>query len=1020
MEDFFAKFIKNRLLIILVFVICFVGGIYSYNSLPIDAFPDLTNNQVQVLTEAPGMSPLEVEQRVSIPIENVMNGIPDTSEIRSTSKFGLSIVSIVFKDSVNTYFARQLVNERLLSIKDNLPKNVRSEMSPPATAMGEVYQYVVEAKDKTPMELKTINDWEIKNQLRTVQGITEINTSGGYTMEYKINLIPEKLIQYKLTLPEVFSAIEENNDNFSGGIIERNSQQYIISGLGRVKSIKDIESIVIKTIDNTPLLIKDIAQVGFYSKIRQGAVTKDGKGEVVTGLTMMLKGENSRNVIARVKDKIEEVKKTLPEGVTITPFYDQTNLVEQTVTTVKTNLVEGGTLVIVILLLMLGNIKAALIVSATIPLSLMFSFMGMKAMGISANIMSLGAIDFGMIVDGSVVIVENTIKNLSHSDHKKSNFAIIQDSLKEMAKPIMFGTLIITVVYLPILSLEGVEYKMFSPMVITVTFALIGSLLISLTLVPVMCTYFLRHNVQEKENFLIHIANNFYEKALSFSLKNNILTILLGLVLFISSLFIVPLLGTEFVPKLDEGDILIEAKNIPGIAVSEAVKNSTKLEKALIDLQEIKTIVCKTGRTDIATDAMGVYQTDVYVILKNKKEWRKGITKDKLIDEMRERLEQKVSGVNFNFTQPIAMRVDELVSGVKADVAIKIFGEDINILGDIAEKVRAVTDKIKGNSDLQIEAFEGGTQVKIIPDREKLALYGLKISDLALITETSIMGKDISEIIEGKKRFTLRVGFPNAEKTSIEDIKNLLLRNSKGELVKLEQVAEVKEEEDLEAINREFGERRLIVQTNVRGRDVGSFVKELREQIDKNVKIPSGYYIKYGGQFQNQERAMKKLSVVVPASIVVIMLLLMGNFSSIKHSLIVMLNVPFALSGGILALYLRGMYFSVSAAVGFIALFGVAVLNGIVLITTINNLRGKHSEKIEEAIFHGAKDRLRPVLMTAMVAMFGFLPMAISNGSGAEVQKPLATVVIGGLFTSTFLTLFVLPSVYLVTHKRKK
>ena len=966
------------------------------------------------------MSPLEVEQRVSIPLENVMNGIPDTEQIRSTSKFGLSIVSVVFKDSVNTYFARQLVNERLLSIKETLPKTVRSEMSPPATAMGEVYQYVVEGVDKTPMELKTINDWEIKPRLRTVQGITEINTSGGYTMEYKINLIPEKLIQYKLTLEDVFSAIEQNNDNFSGGIIEHNSQQYIISGLGRVNNIKDIENIVINNIGGNPLLVKNIANVDFSSKIRQGAVTKDGKGEVVTGLTMMLKGQNSRDVIARVKEKVEEIKKTLPEGVSIKPFYDQTNLVEQTVNTVKTNLLEGGTLVIVILLLMLGNIKAALIVSATIPLSLMFSFMGMKALGISANIMSLGAIDFGMIVDGSVVIVENTIKNLAHSDHKKSNFVIIQESIREMAKPIVFGTLIITVVYLPILSLEGVEYKMFSPMVITVTCALIGSLLISLTFVPVMCNYILKGNVQEKENFVLHLVIKAYEKILQKSLKNNALVIILAVLSFVFSLMIVPLLGTEFIPKLDEGDILIEAKNIPGIAVSEAVKSSTRLEKAIVDLPEIKTIVSKTGRTDIATDAMGVYQTDVYVILKPKNEWRKGINKNILIDEMRSKLEEKVSGVNFNFTQPISMRVDELVSGVKADVAIKIFGENISLLGDLAEKVRVVAEKIKGNSDLQVEPLEGGLQVKIIPDREKLALYGLKISDLSNITEIAVMGKPVSEVIDGKKRFTLRVGFASAEKTSIDELKNLILKNSKGELIKLEQVAKVLEEEDLEAVNREFGERRLIVQTNVRGRDVGSFVKELKGEIIKNVRLPHGYYIQYGGQFQNQERAMKKLSIVVPVSIIVIMLLLMGNFSSIKHSLIVMLNVPFALTGGILALYLRGMYFSVSAAVGFIALFGVAVLNGIVLISTINLLVTKYKGNIDEAVFEGSKERLRPVLMTAMVAMFGFLPMALSNGSGAEVQKPLATVVIGGLFTSTFLTLLVLPSIYLITHKRKK
>lgn len=1021
MGAFLAKFIKNRLLIVIFFIISVVGGIYSYNKLPIDAFPDLTNNQVQILTEASGMSPLEVEQRVSIPIENVMNGIPNVEELRSSSKFGLSIVSVVFKDSVNTYFARQLVNERLLSIKENLPKNVKSEMAPQATAMGEIYQYVVEGKDKTSTELKTINDWEIKSQLRTIAGVTEINTSGGYTMEYKVNLLPEKLLQFDLTLEEIFKAIEDNNDNFSGGIIEHNAQQYVISGVGRVNTLKDIENIVIKSFNGSPLLIKHVAEVVYGKKIRQGAVTKDGKGEIVTGITMMLKGENSREVISRVKEKIEEVKNTLPEGVNIYPFYDQTNLVEQTVNTVKNNLLEGGTLVIVVLLLMLGNIKAALIVSATIPLSLMFSFMGMKALGISANIMSLGAIDFGMIVDGSVVIVENTIKNLSHhQETPKNNFQIIQDSLKEMAKPIMFGTLIITVVYFPILSLEGVEYKLFSPMVITVTCALLGSLLISLTLVPVMCSYLLKGKVEEKENFIIKIANRFYNPALKFSLKHRYITVIFAVVAFILSLILVPFLGTEFVPKLDEGDLTIDVKNMPGISVTEALKTSTRIEKAILDLPEIKTVVSKTGRTDIATDPMGVYQSDVLVMLNEKKHWRDGITKALLVDQIRERLKEKVPGSNFNFTQPIAMRVDELVSGVKADVAIKVFGENVETLSAIAEKVKNLVAKIKGNSDLQVEVLEGGLQVKIMPDREKMALYGIKISDISLITETAIMGKEISEVIDGKKRFALKVGFPSAEKTSIDELKNILLKSSNGNLVKLEQIAKVEEVEDLESINREFGERRLIVQTNVKGRDVGSFVKELKEQINKNLKLPHGYYIQYGGQFQNQERAMKKLAIVVPISIIVILILLIGNFSSLKHPLIVMLNVPFALTGGILALYLRDMYFSVSAAVGFIALFGVAVLNGIVLITTINTLVTKFHGDIEKAILEGAKDRLRPVLMTAMVAMFGFLPMALSNGSGAEVQKPLATVVIGGLFTSTFLTLFVIPSIYLFTHKTKK
>lgn len=1020
MEKLLANLIKHKLGIIAVFVFLIGIGVKSFNELPIDAFPDLTNNQVSIMTTGEGMAPAEIEQLITVPIESVMNGLPNVEEVRSVSKFGLSVVTVVFKESVNTYFARQLVSERLQGARSRLPANAESELGPPTTGMGEIYQYVLESKTHTSTELKTINDWDIKYQLRTVPGVSEVNTWGGFTQEYSVILDPQKLTQYNLTISEVFTAIEGNNENFSGGIIEHDAEQYIVRGLGRANTIEDISNIVVTSKKGTPITIGHIAHVGYGKQLRQGAVTKDGNGEIVTGIVMMLKGENSRAVIQRVKEKIEEIKKTLPEGVTLNPYYDQTNLVEQTVKTVQSNLIEAGVLVIVILLLMLGNIKAALIVSITIPISMMFSFMGMKWLGISANIMSLGAIDFGMIVDGSVVIVENTIKRLGHEHKEGKTFEIIQESLKEMAKPILFGTLIIAVVYLPILSLEGVEYKMFSPMVFTVCFALLGSLLTALTLVPVMCSLALKGKISEEDNFIIKILKPIYNKSLNIALKNRVVTLSGAIIFFIASVSLIPFLGTEFVPKLDEGDILVELRNIPSISLSEAVQVSTRVEKSIRDIPEIKTVVSKSGRPDLATDNMGTYQTDQYIILKPRTEWRKGLKKEDIIGEIRARLEKNIAGTNFNFTQPISMRIDELVSGVRSDIAIKIFGEDNDKLKQVADQVSAQVSKVRGNADLQVENLSGNRQIIIQPNRFKMAQLGVNISDLRQITETAIMGKAVSEIVEGKKRFTLRVGFEGGNKYGVEDIKELLLKTQDGNPVKLGQVAEIFLKEDLDAVNREFGERRIIVQCNVRDRDMGSFVKEAQGLIDKNVKIPVGYYIKWGGQFENQERAMSRLSLVVPVSVVIIFMLLMATFSSVKHSTIVILNIPFALTGGIIALYTRQMYLSVPAIVGFIALFGVAVLNGIVLISTINKVVDEEEDNLEQAIKKASEERLRPVLMTALVATFGFLPMAISTGSGAEVQKPLATVVIGGLVTSTLLTLIVLPVIYRMTHSEHK
>lgn len=1012
MGNFLTELIKQKVLVCIIFTFCLIGGIISFIKIPIDAFPDLTNNQVQIITESPGMAPLEVEQLVTIPIEATINGLPKVELVRSISKLGLSVVTVIFKDDVNVYFARQLVNERLQVAKARIPKDLHPQMGPITTGMGEIYQYVIEGNGYSPTDLKTLHDWDIKYQLRTVPGVNEVNTWGGETLEYQVTLYPEKMLQYNLTLKEVFEALKKNNENFSGGIVEHVSEQYVVRGIGLVKNLDDLRNIMIKYQDGTPIFIRNIATVEYSKALRQGATTKDGKGEVVTGIIMMLKGENSRSVIHRVKNKMEEIKKTLPESVRIKPYYDQTHLIEQTIKTVEKNLIEGGMLVIAVLLLMLGNIRAAFIVALTIPLSLMFSFMGMQALGISANIMSLGALDFGMIVDGSIVMVENIMRHLNASkDSKLTTFEIIQRAMREMARPIFFGVLIITIVYMPILSLEGMEYKMFSPMVFTVCLALLGSLLIALILVPVLCSIFLDKNIEEKKSVILEKIKEPYLKLLDKALKNKCKTISITILAFIISVTSLSFMGSEFVPKLDEGDLAIQITNIPSISIAESTHITTRVEKTLLEFPEVKSVVSKIGRADLATDPMGVYQVDVFVKLKPKSKWRFMLSKQKLIKEMDEKLSQEIPGSNLSFTQPIEMRVNELVSGVKADVAVKIFGPDMDVLITKAREVEKVLKDIKGVEDLQIEKISGAKQVVVTPDRVKMSRYGVSVEDIREVISTAIMGKAVSEILDGKKRFALRVKFPQGIKTDPCMIGNLLVETSYGNKVPIQQVATVEINEGLEVVNREFGERRIIVQCNIRGRDIGSFVKEAEKKVEHKVKLPPGYYIKWGGQFEHQQRAMKKLSIVVPFSIVIIFLLLMMTFSSVKHSLLVMFNVPFAIVGGILALWLRGMYLSVPAIVGFIALFGVAILNGLVLITYFNKLLAQ-GLTMKETILKGVKARFRPVIMTALVATLGFMPMALSTSSGAEVQKPLATVVIGGLISSTLLTLIVLPILY--------
>lgn len=1020
MEGFFARLTRHRLPVCLVFLLLFLLGMKSLLGLPIDAFPDLANNQVQIITEAAGMGPAEVEQLVTIPIESIMNGLPSVQQIRSISKYGLSAVTVVFPDSFGPYFPRQLVLERLQVARSRIPAELDPQLGPISTAMGEIYQYVVESPFHTPTELKTIQEWDIKYQLRTVPGVAEVNTWGGFTDEYIVRIIPSKLQAYGITLPEIFDALKRNNENFGAGIINHESEQYVVRGLGRANSIADIENIIVKSTNGVPILVKNIASVGHGAALRQGAATKDGLGEVVVGLVMMLKGENSREVIERVKDKIRQIAKIIPEGIVLKPFYDQSKLVDQTINTVRTNLLEGGALVILVLLLTVGNLRAALVVASAIPLSMMFSFMGMRWLGVTANIMSLGAVDFGMIVDGSIVMVENILRHLGKEEVTRLNrFRIIENSVREVCRPILFGVLIITVVYIPILCLEGIELKMFAPMVVTVCSALFGSLLIALILVPVLCGLLLGNKVHEEETFLIRLVKAPYSKLLKIVLSHKRLTVTVALSALAASLTSLMFLGTEFVPKLDEGDLLLEVKNFPSISLPAAIDTTSQIEQIIKHCPEVKTVVSRLGRPDLATDPMGVFGTDCFIILKPKAQWRFGLTKEGLTEQLRRALNAKIAGANFNFTQPIAMRVDELVSGVRSDVAAKLFGDDISYLQEKSADIQNIIASVKGVTDLQVEKVVGAGQIIIVPDRDKMARYGVNVADIRQLLQTAVIGTPVSEIRKGRQRFTLRVQFPEGNKIEPSDIANLLVETADNKRVPIGQVAEIRIEQGLETINREMGQRRIVVQCNVRNRDLGSFVRECQTKVAKELKVKKGYYLQWGGQFENQERAMKKFCFVVPLSILIIFLLLMLTFASVKQALLVLLNVPFALIGGILALWMRSMYLSVPASIGFIALFGVAVLNGLVLVSYIDRLVA-HGESIHDAVQHGAEARLRPVLMTALVAALGFLPMALSEGSGAEVQRPLATVVIGGLCTSTLLTLLVLPVVYAWVFSRVK
>ncbi len=1010
--------IKQRLLILLAILSIACGGIFALQKLPIDAVPDITNVQVQVLTATPSLAPLEVERQITFPIEISMSGLPGVSQIRSVSKFGLSAVSVIFDDSTDTYFARQLVLERLSQVRQQIPEHLGSpQMGPISTGLGEIYQYQLlhDSAKSDPRSLRTVQDWQVRRQLLGVPGVAEVNSYGGEKKQYQVCVDPARLSAYSLTLRDVLRAVLANNENVGGAYIEHQGEQYVLRGIGLVQNSDEIGQIVVKTgKEGVPIYVKDVASVVIGSEVRQGAVMADGKGEIVAGIVMMLKGENSRSVVDLVKQRVAQVQKTLPAGIKLVPFYDRSELVERTIHTVESNLVEGAALVILVLLLVLGNWRGALLVASVIPLSMLFAAICMNVFKVSGNLMSLGAIDFGLIVDGAVVMVENSIRRLADAQQRNlvdDQKTTILKACLEVGRPVVFAVAIITIVYLPLLSLSGVEGKMFKPMSMTIVFALIGSLLLSLTYIPATLTLILKGPVAETESLLVRLVKSIYSRALTIVAAYKGQTFVVALSLVIFSLITLPMLGSEFMPRLDEGALALQLQQLPSVSLTQSIATATQAEAVLKSFPEVTKVVTKIGRAEVATDPMGVDTGDLYVGLKPAALWTSARSREELVDKMAKALEAKVPQAVFGFSQPVELRTAELIAGVKSDVAIKVFGDDLDKLKDIAEKIGRAVREIQGAADIKVEQTAGLPQLVIKANRDAIARYGINVEDVNNVVESLVAGKPAGLVYEGEQRFDMVVRLNEASGKDANSIKSLLVPSSNGAKVPLSSIASVEVQDAPSQISREDRRRRIVIEVNVRGRDIGTFVREAQALIDKQVTLPEGYYMSWGGQFENLERALAMLTVMVPLALLLIFILLFMTFESVSQALLIFAGIPFAIVGGIFALAARGMPFSISAGIGFIALSGVAVLNGVVLVSFINQL--KERKDTEVAAFEGALTRLRPVLMTALVASVGFIPMAFSTSAGAEVQRPLATVVIGGLITSNLLTLLLLPNMYI-------
>jgi cobalt-zinc-cadmium resistance protein CzcA len=1019
--------IKHKLVVGLFTLALIVLGIYSLLRLPIDAVPDITNNQVQILTIAPSQSALDIERLVTFPVEQTMATIPHIEEMRSFSRFGLSVVTIVFKESVDVYWARQQVNERLALAAEQIPAGVGNpELAPVTTGLGEIYQYIIRPEKGyenkfDAMELRSIQDWIVRRQLLGIPGIADVASFGGYLKQYEVGLNPDRLRSYGLSISDVFVALEKNNQNTGGAYIDKKPNAWFIRSEGLIGSLDDIADVVVTTTSNgMPVLIRDVAEVRFGHATRYGAMTYNGEGEVVGAVVLMLKGENSNAVVNRVKERMAQIEKTLPEGVTIEAFLDRSELVGRAIGTVEKNLIEGALIVIVVLVLFLGNLRAGLIVASVIPLAMLFAVSMMYLFGVSGNLMSLGAIDFGLIVDGAVIIVEATmfhlgLRKITSRLTQNEMDAEVYESASKIRTSAAFGEIIILIVYLPILALVGVEGKMFKPMAQTVSFAILGAFILSVTYVPMMSALFLSKNPVHKRNFSDRMMDFFHRQfvpVMKGALRHKLAVVLSSVALLVISLVLFLRMGGEFLPTLEEGDFAVETRVLTGSSLSYTIDAASKGEDVLLREfpDEVEEVVSKIGSSEIPTDPMPIDACDLMVILKPKREWKKARTREELAEKMAEALEV-IPGVTFGFQQPIQMRFNELMSGVRQDVAVKIFGEDLNVLTDLSQRVAKVVRSVEGTRDLYVEEVTGLPQIVVDINRKEVAKYGLNIEDINQVINTSFAGQSAGLVFENEQRYDLVVRLGSENRQSIEDVSNVFVTAPSGEQIPLKQLANIEFKIGPNQIQREDAKRRIIVGFNVRGRDVGSVVKEIQSKID-DINFPPGYYPRYGGQFENLEEAQARLAVAVPVALLLILLLLFFTFNSMKQALLIFTAIPMAAIGGVFALLLRGMPFSISAGIGFIALFGVAVLNGIVLIAQFNRLKQEGLTDMNEIILKGTEARLRAILMTAAVASLGFLPMAIATSAGAEVQKPLATVVIGGLISSTILTLFVLPCLY--------
>ena len=1032
MIELILRFSIARRWLLMTMILALVGlGYWSYQQLPIDAVPDITNVQVQINTRAPGYSPLETEQRITFPVETALTGIPNLSYTRSISRYGLSQVTVIFNEGTDLYFARNLINAKLSAIKNKIPSGLEPQMGPITTGLGEIFMYSVKGSpdaltaDGLPLDataLREIQDWIIKPQLALVPGVTEINTIGGYDKQYHITPLPQKMLEFNISFNEINTALSNNNSNRGAGYIEQNGQQLTVRSPGQLANIGDIEQVIVKMVDNTPVKIADIGQVAIGKSLRTGAATTDGK-EIVLGSAMMLVGENSRVVALAVAKKLEQIKLSLPEGVIVESVYDRTTLVDKAMYTVQKNLVEGALLVIVVLFILLGNVRAALITAAVIPLAMLATITGMVKTGVSANLMSLGALDFGLIVDGAVIIVENSIRRLSNAqkDHggiltRKDRLAVVYSATNEVIRPSLFGVFIITIVYIPLFSLTGVEGKMFHPMAATVVMALIAALVLSLTLVPAAVALFMNGKISEKESPVISAAKSVYKPLLVAAMKLPWIILLACAVLVAFSIWLATTLGSEFIPQLNEEDLLLQAIRIPGTSLSQSIEMQKALELTIQQFPQVKNVFSRIGTPEVANDPMPPNIADTYVMLIPRNEWPEPTLTH---GELAAQIVGSVSGQpgnNFELTQPIEMRFNELISGVRADLGIKVIGDDLDQLLKSANAIKEVIEKIDGASDIQVEQVTGLPMLSIVPKRLELARYGLNVSQLQNTLTTAIGGKNAGVIYEGDRRFNIVIRLPENVRRNINKLSELPIALPNGQYVPLSEVAALNLAPAPNQISRENGKRRIVVTANVHGTDLGSFVKNVKQQIQKNVEIPAGYWLEYAGAFEQLESASKRLTIVVPLTLVLILGLLVMAFGNLKDALIIFSGIPLALTGGVIALWLRGMPLSISAGVGFIALSGVAVLNGLVMLAFIRDLCTERGELIS-GIIDGAMIRLRPVLMTALVAALGFVPMALNIGTGAEVQRPLATVVIGGIISSTLLTLLVLPILYRITHQ---